>query len=62
MSVSSIKEQARALIDRLPDGATWDDLMYQVFVQQNVANGLADCRADRVMEVNEVRQRFGLDP
>ena len=62
MNVSSVKEQARQIIDHLPDEATWDDLMYQIYVRQSVAKGLADCQADRVMEVNKVRQRFGLDP
>ncbi len=27
--MENIKEEARKLIDRLPENSTWDDLMYQ---------------------------------
>jgi len=60
MNTATIKEQARELIERLPDEATWDDLIYQIYVLQNVAKGLADAKANRFMEVDEVRQRLGL--
>ena len=62
MNVLSVKKQAQELIESLPDEATWDDLMHQIYVRQTVAKGLADCEANRVMEVTDVRQRFGLSP
>ena len=62
MNILSVKEPARELIDRLPDEATWDDFMYQIYVRQNVIKGLKDGQDERVMEEKEVRQRFGLDP
>ncbi len=62
MNALSVKEQARQLVDCLPEEATWDDLMHQIYVRQSAAKGLADCQAGRVMAVDEVRQRFGLDP
>ena len=62
MNTPSVKSQARELVERLPDEATWDDLMYQIYVRQNVSKGLADAESGRVMEVGEVRKRFGLEP
>ena len=32
MSTSSIKEEARRIIERLPEDATWEDLQYEVYV------------------------------
>jgi hypothetical protein len=29
------KEEAKKLIDRLPDQATWDDIMYHKYVQKD---------------------------
>jgi len=58
----NIKEDAKRLIDSLPDTATWDDLMHEIFVRQAIESGLADSRDGRTTEVNEVRGRFGLRP
>ena len=55
-----MKEEARRLVDNLPEDVTWDDLMYQIYVRQNIEAGLADSEADRVIEVEEVRKGFGL--
>ena len=29
-----IKSDARRLVDNLPDGSGWDDLMYEIYVRQ----------------------------
>ncbi len=55
-----IKEEAHRLIDTLPEEATWEDLMYGLYVRQAVEQGLADGEADRVIPVEEVRARLGL--
>lgn len=56
----NIKEEARKLIDRLPENLTWDDLMYEIYVRQVVEAGLADSQAGRVISVQDVRAKFGL--
>jgi hypothetical protein len=60
MSAQNVKEEARRLVDNLPEDVTWDDLMYQIYVRQTIDAGLADSEADRVTDVEEVRKRFGL--
>jgi len=57
---ANIKEEARRLIENLPDDATWEDLMYQIYVRTSIEAGLADSEADRVTEVEKVREEFGL--
>jgi predicted transcriptional regulator len=54
------KEEARRLIDSLPDDSTWEDLMYQIYVREAVEKGLADAEAGRVTDVKKVREEFGL--
>lgn len=51
----NIKEEARKLIDKLPENSTWDDLMYQIYVRQTVEAGLADSKASNIISVQEVR-------
>ena len=59
---SDIKSQAHRLIETLPDNATWDDIMYRVYVRQSIDSGIEDADAGRVVDVAEVRRRFGLAP
>ena len=59
MSVN-IKEEARKLIENLPDDSTWEDLMYQIYVRESIESGLADSEAGRITDVEDVRKEFGL--
>jgi predicted transcriptional regulator len=58
----SIKEEARHLIETLPEGATWEDLMERIYVRKAIEAGLADVEAGRTVPLEEVRQRYGLEP
>jgi hypothetical protein len=58
--MENIKEEARKLIDKLPENSTWDDLIYQIYVRQTIEAGLADSKAGKVTSVQEVRRKFGL--
>jgi hypothetical protein len=60
MESLNIKEEAKKLIDKLPENCTWDDLMYEIYVRQVIEAGLADSKAGRVTSVEEVRAKFGL--
>lgn len=62
MSTANIKDEARRLIDKLPENMTWDDLMHEIYVRQSIEIGLADSQAERVTDVADVRARFGLQP
>ena len=60
MDISTVKEEARKLIEALPDNSTWDDLMHDIYVRQSIEAGLADSQAGRVTSVEQVRKNFGL--
>jgi len=60
MSAQNVKEEARKLVENLPEDVTWDDLMYQIYVRQTIEAGLADSEAGRVIDIEDVRKRFGL--
>jgi predicted transcriptional regulator len=59
MSTESAKQQARALIDELPDDAGWDEIAYRIEVRASIERGLADSRAGRLSPQEEVERRFG---
>jgi hypothetical protein len=37
--MSTVKEQAKKLIDRLPDQITWDDIIYEFYVSYYLPQG-----------------------
>ena len=60
MQTESIKEQAHQLLENLPDSATWEDVMYRIYVRQAIEAGVKDSDEGRTVDVKEVRKRFGL--
>ena len=57
---STVKHEARRIVERLPDDATWDDLFHEIYVRQTIEAGLRDCREGRTLPVSEVRRRLAL--
>ncbi len=60
MQTDNIKEEAHRLLDKLPEHATWEDLMYRIYVRQAIEAGIKDSDAGKTVDVQEVRERFGL--
>ena len=60
MQTHNIKRVAHQLVEELPENATWEDLMYQIYVRQTIEAGLADSEAEQAYDVREVRAKFGL--
>jgi hypothetical protein len=58
--MNAVKDEAAKLVASLPDDATWDDLMYEIYVRQAIEAGLANSDADDVTSIEEVRREFGL--
>ena len=58
--IQGVKSAVRQLADTLPDDATWDDVMYRIYVHQAVDAGLRDAAEGRLVDVAEVRRQFGL--
>jgi predicted transcriptional regulator len=57
---TSAKQQARELLDQLPDNVTWDEIAYRVEVHASIERGLADSDAGRVTPQEEVEKHFGI--
>ncbi len=54
----TVKEQARALVEDLPNDATWDDVMYRLYVRQRIALGIQAGEEGRVQSHEEVKRKF----
>jgi predicted transcriptional regulator len=56
--MQSVKEMARELIELLPDTATFDDLMYEIYVRQKIEAGLKAVNEGRTLSHDEARKRL----
>lgn len=56
----NLKRIAHELIDKLPDNASWDDMVYEIVTRREIEAGLADSAANRITRVEDVAKEFGL--
>ena len=61
MQTADMKNVAHQLIDQLPEGSTWNDVIYEMVVRREIELGLEDSDAGRTTSVEDVRKEFGLD-
>lgn len=56
--MQTAKEIARQLIERLPDTATFDDIVYEFYVRQKIQSGLKAVSEGRTISHEEARKRL----
>jgi predicted transcriptional regulator len=52
------KKQALDVIKKMSDKATWDDIMYEIYVRKKIAAGIKAADEGRVIQHEEVKKRF----
>ena len=56
--MSKAKEAAIKIIANLPDQATWDDIMYQLYVKKKIELSLKAVEDGKVYSHEEVKKRI----
>jgi len=56
--MSKAKEAAIKIITNLPDQATWDDIMYQLYVKKKIECSLKAAEDGKVYSHEEVKKRI----
>ncbi|MGH8446753.1 MAG: hypothetical protein ACREVL_15890 [Solimonas sp.] len=54
----TLKQQAHDLIDRLPDTATWDDVIEELRLRKEVEAGIAQADRGQFATPEEIRAAF----
>ena len=60
MTTTIIKDQAHKLVDKMSEGAPWEDFIHEIYVRSTIEQGLADSKASRTKDVSEIRGKYGL--
>jgi predicted transcriptional regulator len=56
--MSLAKNEAKKLIDKLPDQATWDDIIYELYVKQKLEGAMNAAEDGRVVTHKEAKKRL----
>ena len=53
-----VKEEAKKIIENLPEQATWDDVMYQFYVKKKIEISLKAVEVGNVISHKDVKKRL----
>ncbi|MDD2620324.1 MAG: hypothetical protein PHC92_06620 [Syntrophomonadaceae bacterium] len=56
--MSMVKDEAKKLIENLPEEATWDDIMYEFYVRNKIENALRAVEEGKIISHEEARKRL----
>ncbi|MDP9359972.1 MAG: hypothetical protein M3P29_00835 [Acidobacteriota bacterium] len=56
--METAKQTVQKILEVLPDGASFEDIQYHIYVRQKVEQGLADEEAGRVVTHDEAMRRL----
>jgi hypothetical protein len=60
-AIETAKQQAKHLLEQLPDDATWDEIVYKFAVRRSIDRGLEDAAAGRTLSSEQLRTALRLD-
>ena len=56
--MSNAREEARKLLDEIPENANWDDIIYHFCVRKKIEIALRDAEAGDVVSHEEMKKAF----
>ena len=56
--MSTAKEEAIKTISRLPEEASWDEIIYKIYVKRKIEEGLKAADEGRTVSHEEVKELF----
>ena len=57
--MSSVKETAIEILQKMPDDCTWEQILYRLHSRQHIEAGLKDIAEGRVVPDEELDKEFG---
>lgn len=56
--MQTAKQAAKQIIDQISDQASWDDIMYELYVKQKIEKGLKAVEDEFTVSHEEARKRL----
>ena len=52
------KEERRLILDNLPDGASWEDIQYSLYVRERIERGQLEANEGKLIDQDEIEARM----
>ncbi|RQD73635.1 MAG: hypothetical protein D5R97_09115 [Candidatus Syntrophonatronum acetioxidans] len=52
------KEEAKKILNNMPDSVTWDDIMYQFYVKRKISLSLKALEEDKTVSHDDAKKRL----
>jgi len=52
------REEARRILDSLPDGASWEDIQYSIYVRERLERGRREADDEKLIDQDEIEVRM----
>jgi len=59
--MSQVKDEARKMVDALPDDVTWDEFARRVYERRMIEQSRADIAEGRFVTTEKLREKFGIE-
>ncbi len=56
--MSTTKEEIRAILDKLPDDCTLEDMQYHLYVVSKIRRGISRAESEGVLSQEQVEKKF----
>jgi hypothetical protein len=57
--MSTVKEEVKALLDKLPDDCSLEDVQYHLYVVEKIRKGIDRAEKEGSLSQGEVERKFG---
>ena len=58
MSVATIKTELRDIADHIPESASYDDAMYELYVRMKITKGRQAAEKGQIVSHDDVKRKF----
>jgi hypothetical protein len=55
--MAKAKEEARKMLDTLPDDVTWEDVQYSIYVRERIERARLEADQGNVVDQDEIERR-----
>ena len=56
--MSAARDQALNALEKMPESATWDEIMYEIYVRAKIAAGLKDVEEGNLISHEDIERGF----
>jgi len=56
--MGAVREEAKKILDQLPEEVTWDDVIYEMYVRKKIGEGIKAADKGKMLEHEKAKKRL----